>query len=115
MLPDPSAASLPPAHSDERVLVWTPSGRDAALASTICQRLGLGTHTSASADALLSEVEQGAAVLLLAEDALDGPTMTGLVHRLQTQPAPICRSSSFHVQATRTAAATPTRVPSCGM
>jgi signal transduction histidine kinase len=87
MLPDPSAAPLLPAHSDERVLVWTPSGRDAALALAIRQRLGLGTHISASADAFLSEVEQGAAVLLLAEDALDGPTMTGLVHRLQTQPA----------------------------
>src|SRR5512145_35855 len=86
MLPDPSAAPLAVGHSDERVLVWTPSGRDAALASAIRQ-LGLGTHTAASADAFLSEVEHGAGVLLLAEDALDGPTMTGLVHRLQAQPS----------------------------
>ena len=59
MLPDPSVAPLLPAHYDERVLVWTPSGRDAGLASTIRQRLGLGTHTSASADALPSEAVRG--------------------------------------------------------
>jgi signal transduction histidine kinase len=86
MVPDPSAVPLAVGHSDERVLVWTLSSRDAALASAIRLRFGLDAQICSGADPLLFEVEQGAGVLLLAEDALDEPTMSGLVHRLQTQP-----------------------------
>jgi len=84
MLPNQSAAE---GHSDERVVVWTRSGRDAALASAVRQRLGPGAHICSDPDAFLSEVEQGAGVLLVAEDALDEATLAGLVHRLQTQPS----------------------------
>jgi signal transduction histidine kinase len=86
MLSDSSAAPLFEA-SDERVLVWAPSGRDAGLALAIRQRLGLTPHAAASADEFLAAVEHGAGVLVLAEEALDGPTMSALVHRLQDQPA----------------------------
>jgi signal transduction histidine kinase len=84
MLPNSSVAV---GHSDERVVVWTRSGRDAALASGVRQRLGPGVYICSSADAFLSEVEQGAGVVLVAEDALNEATMAGLVHRLQIQPS----------------------------
>jgi signal transduction histidine kinase len=87
MMPDPSAAPLEVGHSDERVLVWTLRSRDAALASAIRQRFGSGAQICSGAVPFLSEVEQGAGVLLVAEDALDEPTMTELVHRLRTQPS----------------------------
>lgn len=72
-------------HPDERVLVLTPTGRDAALASAMLQRFGPKAHICTRAGQFLHEVEQGAGVLLLTEEALDGRTMSRLVHRLQNQ------------------------------
>src|SRR5262245_9176813 len=75
------------AKLDDRVLVFAPVGRDAELTRTLLERAaipcGLYESVSALVQALATE---GAAALLLTEEALDSEDITDLAIALEEQP-----------------------------
>ena len=72
-------------HHDERVLVLTPTGRDGALAEQILQRVGVGSRVCDSMASLCAEIDRGAGLALLAEEAL-GSAVHLLGASLERQP-----------------------------
>ena len=76
-------------HRDESpgpVLVFAPTGRDAATAASVLQRAGIATQVCADHDALLAALD-GAAALLLAEEGLIGEPARRLADWTARQPA----------------------------
>jgi signal transduction histidine kinase len=70
----------------ERLLVLAPTGDDAALIAEILRGRGLDVVTVADAGALAGEIERGAAVVLIASEALDEPgSASVLQHALAGQ------------------------------
>ncbi|MEA2462415.1 MAG: hypothetical protein QOJ98_162 [Acidobacteriota bacterium] len=71
---------------EERILVLAPTGDDAALVAEILLRRGLNAVIVPDAGALAEEIHRGAAVVLIATEALDAPG-SGLVlqHALERQ------------------------------
>jgi signal transduction histidine kinase len=65
----------------ERLLVLAPTGDDAALIAEILRSRDLDVFIVADAGALADEIEAGAAVVLLASEALDEPGSDSLLQR----------------------------------
>ena len=70
---------------ENRVLVLAPTGRDAALASQILGNMGLPCRACADEDDLCREIAAGAAVAILAEEALHPWTVNSLLNALGRQ------------------------------
>jgi signal transduction histidine kinase/CheY-like chemotaxis protein len=75
------------ARLEERVLVYTPSGRDAALASGVLAAAGLLCRTCATVEELCASIAEGAGTALVAEEALTGSAVTRVIDVLLRQPA----------------------------
>jgi diguanylate cyclase (GGDEF)-like protein len=73
-------------HDDERVLVLTPSRQDAPLAHQILQQMGFQVARCLYLQALLTQLSQGAGVILLAEEGLYSPALPELITWLEQQP-----------------------------
>jgi len=69
------------------VLIYAPTGRDAASASGLLERAGIPTRICESYDALLEEVAQGAGIAFVAEEGLFGQALDRLGELVQRQPA----------------------------
>jgi len=78
--PSPSAAY------DVRVLVLAPTSRDAALTQSLLSDAGITVETCSSFDLLVAEVAQGAASVLLAEEALTPRNIAAFAECLEGQP-----------------------------
>ena len=72
---------------DDRILILAPTGRDAPLATAMFRHAGVEGLTCGSMDEVLAELEAGAGVLLLAEEALSAAAHTALVRWLRRQPS----------------------------
>ncbi|HET9226202.1 MAG TPA: ATP-binding protein [Thermoanaerobaculia bacterium] len=70
---------------ENRVLILAPTGRDAILASQILGNMGLACHPCANEDDLCREIGEGAAVAILAEEALHPWTVNSLLNALGRQ------------------------------
>ncbi len=70
-----------------RVLVLTPIGRDANACRDVLNRVGLDAQTCADLPALQEKLEAGAAVVLVAEEALFGKDLSRLQAWVNEQPA----------------------------
>ncbi|HWN41225.1 MAG TPA: ATP-binding protein [Thermoanaerobaculia bacterium] len=70
---------------ESRVLILAPTGRDAILASQILGDMGLPCRPCADEADLCREIEQGAAVAILAEEALHPWTVNSLLGALGRQ------------------------------
>lgn len=70
----------------ERVLILAPSGRDAALTRRILEERGHSCALCAGASDLHGQLARGAAVLVLAEEAIVGETCAALLSWLEDQP-----------------------------
>jgi len=80
ILPNPERDAM-----ENRVLVLAPTGRDAVLASQILGNMGLPCRACADEDDLCREIAAGAAVAILAEEALHPWTVNSLLNALGRQ------------------------------
>jgi signal transduction histidine kinase/CheY-like chemotaxis protein len=78
----PNAAADP----SERVLIFAPVGRDAALTQDVLTRGGIVSHVSASIPELCQRLEEGAGALLLTEEALEDRKLPEFLSVLEHQP-----------------------------
>ena len=72
---------------DRRVLVFAPVGKDAPLTLDVLRRTDLNGCVCDTAHGLCEEMERGAAVIMLTEEALEDPGIGELMECLRTQPA----------------------------
>ena len=71
----------------ERALILTPTGRDAALASAMLNEGGFAAKICAEIPTLVGELERGAALAILADEAIHAADSSPLVAILKRQPA----------------------------
>ncbi len=74
-------------HSDYRVLVLAPFGKDAILVREVLERSGIPVGVVANAGAIASCVAGGAGAAILAEEALDEESIEMLGRSVTAQPA----------------------------
>jgi signal transduction histidine kinase len=74
-------------HDEQRVLLLTPTGRDAALISRLLKRAGCDVQTCSSPPELCQEILTGAAAVVLAEEGLPDKSLSVLTECLDDQPA----------------------------
>jgi signal transduction histidine kinase len=74
-------------HSDYRVQVLTPFGKDAALVRQVLEQSGIPVEIAESAAALARRVNSGAGAAIVAEEALGDETIEALGNSMLVQPA----------------------------
>src|ERR1700692_1567839 len=74
-------------HSDYRVLVLAPFGKDAILVREVIERSGIPVGVVANAAAISRCVAGGAGAAIVAEEALDEEGIELLGHSVAAQPA----------------------------
>ena len=72
---------------DDRILIFAPVGKDAPLTLEVLQRTDLKGTVCDTAHGLCVEIERGASVILLTEEALENAGIGELMECLRTQPA----------------------------
>ena len=72
---------------DLRILVFAPVGKDAPLTLDVLRRTDLKGHVCDTSHDLCVELQHGAAVLMLTEEALEDPGIGELMECLRNQPA----------------------------
>jgi len=75
-----------PGSKEQRVLLRTATGKDAALTKTVLERAGMQAHACKSVEELAREIEHGAGVLLIAEEVLGDAAFSAVLAILQKQP-----------------------------
>ena len=73
--------------ASERALVLAPRGRDASIAVGILTGAGLPALACADLADLVGRLEEGAALALVAEEAMAGADLTNLARWIAAQPA----------------------------
>jgi len=73
--------------AESRVLLFTPTGRDAELLASALQGAQIDCARSDSLTTLEKQIEEGAAAVILAEEALEPATVSRLRMLLKSQPA----------------------------
>jgi signal transduction histidine kinase len=71
---------------DARVLLLAPTRKDADTSSALLERAGIAVQAVASVDDAVRELRQGAAALILPEEAIASPHHDGLISFLRDQP-----------------------------
>ena len=72
--------------TEDRVLVFMPTGRDALLVCSTLQNSGIAAEVCADSSELKTEIEKGAGAVLLAEEALQEGTLEKLTELFKRQP-----------------------------
>lgn len=71
---------------EARILVFMPTGRDAALVCSTLENSNIAARSCADADELQAEIEKGAGAILLAEEALKDGVFERLTQIINRQP-----------------------------
>ncbi len=71
---------------EERILILTPTGKDASLISRLLERAGFQPFVCETADQLCVEISAGAAAVILAEEGLGTASLGSLLHAVSSQP-----------------------------
>ena len=80
--------TLPTEDANElRVLLMTPTAKDAAMAATVLEPVGIAAMACPDLRSVVRELEHGSGAVLLAEEALDDMVASGLASVLKNQPA----------------------------
>jgi len=79
--------SLAATDADHRVLVFAPIGRDGPAVADFIRRAGLAAIVCESLDDVQSRIEEGAALVVLAEEGLFGKDIIKLAKLVADQPA----------------------------
>ncbi|KAA0684527.1 ATP-binding protein [Azospirillum brasilense] len=69
-----------------RALILAPRGRDATVASALLGEAGIGAHACPDLPALCRALDEGAGLLILAEEAVRTADLRGLAARIAAQP-----------------------------
>jgi signal transduction histidine kinase/CheY-like chemotaxis protein len=75
-----------PGSNEQRVLLRTMTGKDAALTKAVLERAGMTAHACGSVAELAKETERGAGTLLIAEEVLGDAAFRDVLATLQKQP-----------------------------
>jgi len=86
MTKDPVDSAGQPDY-DDRILIFAPVGKDAPLTLDVLSRAGLAGRACGTSAELCDELQKGAAVVILTEEALEDPAIIGFMECLRTQPA----------------------------
>ena len=70
-----------------RVLLMTPTAKDAVMATTVLGRVGIEAQACRDLQTVVRELELGAGAVLMAEEALEDMVSSGLARTLKMQPA----------------------------
>jgi PAS domain S-box-containing protein len=76
-----------PGASSERAVILAPMGRDAAVASALIREAGYHANICEDVPALLHEIESGAGLAVIADEAIKTADLRELVHWLNVQPS----------------------------
>jgi signal transduction histidine kinase/CheY-like chemotaxis protein len=76
-----------PGPNSERALILAPNGRDAQIAATILLEAGYPAHVTPDLPHLQAELDKGAGLAILAEEAVQTADLRALVGYLANQPA----------------------------
>jgi PAS domain S-box-containing protein len=76
-----------PGPSSERAVILAPKGRDASVAAALIREAGYHANICADLAALLLEIEGGAGLAVIADEAIMTADLRGLVSWLNSQPS----------------------------
>jgi two-component sensor histidine kinase len=76
----------PPDHTSERVLILASNGRDAFVAADVLHAVGIAAASCANLAALVREMERGAGLVLVTDEALRTADLNDLSSWLEHQP-----------------------------
>ena len=76
-----------PGASSERALILAPTGRDASVAAALIREAGYYANVCNDLSALLQEIESGAGLAVIAEEAIKTADLRGLMCWLNDQPS----------------------------
>jgi signal transduction histidine kinase/DNA-binding response OmpR family regulator len=76
-----------PGASSERAVILAPTGRDAAVAAALIREAGFYANIAADLAALIHEVEAGAGLAVIADEAIKTADLRSLVKWLNEQPS----------------------------
>ena len=76
-----------PGASSERAVILAPTGRDAAVAAALIKEAGYYANVCGDLAALLREIEGGAGLAVIADEAIKTMDLRGLMHWLNDQPS----------------------------
>ena len=78
---------MKPGPSSERAVILAPNGRDAAVAATLIREAGFYANICSDLSALTHEIESGAGLAVIADEAIKTADLRGLVNLLNGQPS----------------------------
>ncbi len=76
-----------PGASSERVVILAPTGRDASVAAALIKEAGYYANICSDLGALLREIEAGAGLAVIADEAIKTADLRGLMGWLNDQPS----------------------------
>ena len=76
-----------PGASSERAVILAPTGRDAAVAAALIQEAGFYANIAGDLAALMHEIEAGAGLAVIADEAIKTADLRSLVKWLNDQPS----------------------------
>jgi signal transduction histidine kinase/CheY-like chemotaxis protein len=76
-----------PGLSSERAVILAPTGRDAAVAAALIQEAGFYANIAGDLAALMHEIEAGAGLAVIADEAIKNADLRSLVKWLNDQPS----------------------------
>ena len=77
---------MKPDASSERAVILAPTGRDAAVAAALIREAGYVANVCADLAAMIHEIESGAGLAVIADEAIKTADLRGLVNWLNGQP-----------------------------
>ena len=78
---------MKPGPSSERAVILAPKGRDASVAAALIREAGYHANICADLAALVHEIERGAGLAVIADEAIMTADLRGLVNWLNSQPS----------------------------
>jgi signal transduction histidine kinase/CheY-like chemotaxis protein len=76
-----------PGASSERAVILAPTGRDASVAAALIREAGYYANICVDLAALMHEIEGGAGLAVIADEAIKTADLRGLMHWLNDQPS----------------------------
>jgi PAS domain S-box-containing protein len=76
-----------PGASSERAVILAPTGRDASVAASLIGEAGFHANICADLTGLIHEIEGGAGLAVIADEAIKTADLRGIVHWLNGQPS----------------------------
>ncbi|MBR1237272.1 PAS domain-containing protein [Bradyrhizobium sp. AUGA SZCCT0182] len=77
---------MKPGASSERAVILAPTGRDSSVATTLIREAGYYANTCSDLAGLIHEIESGAGLAVVADEAIKTADLRGLVDWLSSQP-----------------------------